>query len=158
MGARFSDIRMQKGFTLIELMIVVVIVAILAAVAMPAYQDYITQSKLSEASGQLSALQIKMEQFFLDNRTYSGACDAGKLAAPPVPPAVKYFTYACSGLGDATYTLTATGGSTGDTSMAGFTFTVNQANARVSTVTGAPAARGWTGNAGCWITRKGGAC
>lgn len=55
-----SDMRYMKGFTLIELMIVVAIVAILAALAIPAYQNYLTRSQVSEAivlgSGMKSAL------------------------------------------------------------------------------------------------------
>ena len=42
--------------------------------------------------------------------------------------------------------------------VAGFAFTVNQDGTRTSTVTGAPAGRGWAGNAACWISNKGGAC
>ncbi|HET7775925.1 MAG TPA: pilin, partial [Azospira sp.] len=45
----------QHGFTLIELMISVVIISILAAIALPAYQDYVTRSRLSEATSALSA-------------------------------------------------------------------------------------------------------
>lgn len=148
MNPRFPAAGTQIGFTLIELMIVVVIASILASVAMPAYNDYMTRSKLSEAYAQLATLRVKVEQAFLDNRTYVGAC-AGVL---PVPPAVKYFTYSCPVLTAATYTLQATGA--GGEATAGFTFTIDQNNARATTA--APA--GWGTNATCWITRKGGTC
>src|SRR6266851_5361113 len=67
--------RSATGFTLIEVMITVAIVAILAAVAIPSYTDYITRSKIQEATTTLLAQRTKMEQYFQDQRTYSGACD-----------------------------------------------------------------------------------
>ena len=54
---------MQKGFTLIELMIVVAIVGILAAVAIPAYQDYLKRSKMSEVAAALSACKTSYSEF-----------------------------------------------------------------------------------------------
>jgi type IV pilus assembly protein PilA len=61
---------MQKGFTLIELMIVVAIIAILAAIAIPAYQDYITRSQFSEAVTVADGLKTPMQDYV----GQTGAC------------------------------------------------------------------------------------
>ena len=138
--------RNESGFSLLELMMVVAIMGILTAIALPSYTDYVMRGRLSEAHGELSSMRAKLEGFFLDNRTYAGACAAGTVA--PLPTG-KYFGYACA-LGATTYTVTATG----IAEAAGFTFTVNEQNQRATTA--APA--GWGTNATCWITKKGGAC
>jgi type IV pilus assembly protein PilE len=139
-----------KGFTLIEIMVTVAIVAILAAIAMPAYTDYVTRSKISEAVANLSDMRVKMEQFFLDNRTYAGACNPGTVA--PLP-AGKYFAYDCPGPPAATaYTVRATGLAT--QGMGNFIYTVDQQNTRVTV----SVPTGWTAAIGCWTLKKDGSC
>lgn len=137
----------QTGFTLIEVMVVVVIIAILSAIAVPQYSDYVTRSKITEAVAGLSDMRVRMEQYFQDNRTYVGACAANTVA--PLPTALN-FTFACPTLTQAAYTVTATG--TG--SMSGFTYSVNQANVRATS--NVPS--GWATSGTCWVTKKDGSC
>jgi len=133
--------RTTKGFTLLELLTVVGIIAILGAIAVPFYNDYVTRSKITEATSALSDGRVKMEQFFQDNRTYSGG---------PAPTATTYFTYAVSGASTTAYTITATGNG----SMTGFTFTIDQNNTRSTTATPASWAPGSGLPASCWVVRK----
>ena len=138
------------GFTLIEVMITVAIIAIIAAVALPNYLDYVTRSRLVEAKTNLSDMRTRLEQYFLDNRSYPGSCIASAAGSAPagkiyLPASVKFFPVTCA-LTATTYTVTATG--------LGFTFTIDQANTRKTT--GVPS--GWTTSATCWVSRKNGDC
>jgi type IV pilus assembly protein PilE len=151
--------RMQRGFTLIEIMVTVAIVAILAAIALPNYRDYITRGKIVEATAGLADARVKMEQYFQDNRAYPAGC----VIAPAAPgaanvqlQALQHFALACGNLTATTYTVTATG--TGD--MVGFSYTIDQDNVKTSAFTGAGASAGWTVAAPntCWVIRKGAVC
>ena len=140
----------NRGFTLIEVMVTVAIVAILASIALPNYSEYIRRGRLTEVFSTLSGQRVKMEQFFQDNRVYTGACAAGTVAPPPVSQS---FTYACVFPTPGQYTITATGNAGG--TMAGFVYTLTETNARDTT--GLPA--GWVGvNSGCWVNKKDGSC
>ncbi|MBS4097542.1 MAG: prepilin-type N-terminal cleavage/methylation domain-containing protein [Sulfuricella sp.] len=138
------------GFSLVELMIVVAIVGMLAAIVVPTYGEYVQRGKIAEATSQLATMAVKLEQYFQDNRTYSGACAAGTTA--PLPSGLQYFTLSCTSLTSATFTVQATGISA--KGMGGFTYTIAPNN--VKATTSVPA--GWSANAACWVTRKDGSC
>ena len=144
----------SSGFTLIEVMITVAIVAILASVAIPSYRDYAIRGRIPDATAGLAAKRVKMEQWYQDARTYVGAT-AGDVDTN----SSKYFDFSTKN--DANVdTRSATGYTLyarGKGSMASFTYTVDQSNARSTTI-GSSGPSGWTGSASCWVTKQGGQC
>lgn len=124
------------GFSLIELLIAIAIVGILAAIAVPSYQNHIRRGYIQEATSALSSGRIALEQYFLDNRTFVGAT---------CPANTDRFAMTCA-LAATTYTITATGSG----AVNSFIYTVNQLNVRST-------AGPW-GSGACWIDRKGESC
>lgn len=149
--------KITRGFTLIEVMIVVAIIAILASVALPSYQEYILRARLVEGTNELSTLRARMEQYFQDNRTYAATGVAPNVFTPPCLPAVPArakagtFTVECAAadLTATTYIITATGSS----STASFTYTVNEQGIRATT----GSSWGHTSTT-CWLMTKGDSC
>jgi type IV pilus assembly protein PilE len=140
-----------KGFTLIELLVVVAIIGILAAVAIPAYNDYVLRGKITEATSNLSDLRARLEQYFQDNRNYGSTASACGIAMP----ATQMFSYSCNWGAVGTnqgFTITATGSA--NQGMTGFVYTIDQSNVRATTGTGP---WGQT-SASCWVRRKDGSC
>ena len=73
----------NKGFTLIEVMIVVAIIGILAAVAYPSYQDHVRKSRRAEAQSALMGLAAAMERHFTATNSYTGAGAGGSDTGAP---------------------------------------------------------------------------
>ena len=138
--------RPRRGFTLIELMITVAVVALLARIAMPSYMDYVKRGKLQEAFNSLTSAALTNGQFYQDNRTYASATGCST-------PATTYFTYSCTATSSTDFTLQAVG-KTG-TATAGFTFTVDSAGTRKTTAV----PTGWTlPSLNCWSNNRSGSC
>jgi type IV pilus assembly protein PilE len=106
----------MKGVTLVELMIAVAILAVIAAVAFPAYNGYTKTARETEGWNNLRSMEVAQEEFFLENNTYFAGATAAALEAASgnlwhaaeAAEADRNFTY--SAVINATgYTLTATG-------------------------------------------------
>lgn len=105
----------SRGFSLIELMIVVVILSVLAAIAVPGYQDYKRRALRSAAGSVLLEVVSKQEQYAVSNRTY--ATTLAELAvAPPAEVAAAYV-----------FTMAQVEWTSGTTTMTGFTATATPA-------------------------------
>lgn len=141
--------QLPKGFTLIELMVVIAIIGILASIALPAYNDYVRKSQLQEAFTHLSDYRVKMEQYFQDWKNYGagGACASASSANTWnsfVPADQKYFSYSCVLTNtDQGFTVTASG--TGSLTT-GYDYTVDESGAKKTTKYA-----GASSSANCWL-------
>lgn len=141
----------KDGFTLIEVMIVVAIIAILGAIAYPSYVAYMQRGMISEAIGNLAEMRVRQERYFQDNRSYVSAgvtCNTD-LAALTTGLEQRYFALGCAGTAN---TFTAWASGTG--AVNGINFTINQDNLRQTTAF--PGAAGLPLN--CWISKRGETC
>jgi len=130
---------------MIELLIAVALIGLLSAIALPSYRTYITRGKIPEATATLSLKAVKLEQYYQDNKTYTGApdCNADTVSS-------KSFTFLCAASNASGYTLLATG----QGSMAGFIYALNQDNAKKTIAVPS----GWIANDSCWVSSAGGTC
>ncbi len=126
-----NSARADGGFTLIELMIVVVIIAVLAAIALPAYQQYARETKRADAQSALLRIAALQEKFFSDNNQYAASAVTLGYATNPAASNDRYWSIAIATAGapPSSFTLTATpAGSHVDAACA--TITLTSAGAR----------------------------
>ncbi len=110
------SVKSKHGFTLVELMIVVVVVAILATVAIPAYQSSTAKARRADGQSALLAFSQAMERYGTANNTFLGAAAAGaNTGAPaifptqaPIDGGTKYYNLTIEAATQTTYTLRAT--------------------------------------------------
>jgi type IV pilus assembly protein PilE len=140
----------SRGFTLLEAMLVVAIIGTLATIAVPSYADYVRRSRILDAVARLADARARMEEYFLDQRTYVDA--SGRCGVAPAPgTASDAFTVACDATATA-YTYTASG--LAAKGMAAFIYTIDQAGAKATV--SLPA--GWQRGSDCWTIRADGLC
>lgn len=137
----------NAGFTLMEVMITLVIVAVLSAIALPSYQQHVIRSRLTEAFSSLSSAAPSAEQYWSNNRTYVDF----KPGVAGFPTDTTNFTYSLSGTSTTSkYVILATGRGT----VLGFNFTIDQSGNRSTTSTGS----NWVRTTTCWVDHKDGTC
>jgi type IV pilus assembly protein PilE len=128
----------EHGFTLVEVMITVAIVAILTSIALPSYTAYVQRSRVPPALDALSALATRLEQRFQDSGSYANgnACGA-------TMPTTENFTVTCE-LSDGGQGFTAT--ATGSGAVSGYGFSINQQGVRATTShpKGVPSTNCWS--------------
>lgn len=144
-----------KGFTLIELMIVMVVVAILVAIAVPSYQEFVRRANRTDAKNALMRIAAEQEKFFTAFHRYSGSIDGARTGNPATSGLAMPDTTEEGG-GDGAYydiTVALTGDNLGYTLTAtpqGAVQAVDACGALTITNTGVRAALGATAPPDCW--------
>lgn len=133
---------LHAGFTLIELMIAVVVVAILAAVALPSYRQYVIKSNRAEAQTFLSTFAGKQQQFMVDIRAYSATLNDAGVTIPNNVSTWYTLNYEVAVGPPATFSLTATPKTGQDSDSCGV-LSINNSGAKT-------AVKGGTAVSKCW--------
>lgn len=144
-----SNYDKNRGLTLIELMIVVALVGIISAVAIPNYRDYIVRGQIVEGQAALENLRAEMERYFQDNRTYATVASFTSPCAEL--PFLDHFQLSCDVEPDGTKFLLQ---AVGKGSVSNFTFTVDERNRKSTTSVG----KGWNTCSRKWMKKKGETC
>jgi type IV pilus assembly protein PilA len=152
--------KLQKGFTLIELMIVVAIIGILAAIGLPAYQDYIAKSQVGRAIAETGALKTKIESCLADGRNTISATLAANVCSLADLQSSPNFNDADPG--DAPAAAAGTGfPGFGLNAAGGATITATFGNSAAGVLSATPLTVRWTRNTsalgGGWTCNVGGA-
>jgi type IV pilus assembly protein PilE len=138
---KFNTKNRYKGFTLLELMITLLIVAILTIIAVTSYNYFIKQSRLNGAEADLVNMSTVMSSYYQQQLSYPAVTTTTAATQTALsgwlPTQSSYFTYIISASPGTTYTLQATGIS--GTQMAGYTVTITNANVRGGTMPGGAA-------------------
>ena len=141
--------RPPRGFTLLETMIVLAVVAILASIALPSYDAYVKRSRILDAVTRLADARARMEDYFMDQRTYvdgAGGCAVGTTGA-----ATDSFDIGCEATAT-TFRYTASGRAA--RGMSAFVYTIDEAGSKATV----SLPQGWSRTADCWTIRQDGLC
>lgn len=137
------------GFSLIELMMVVLITSIITAMAIPSYRQYAISARIPEATSQLIYYRFRMEQYYQDNQTYGKKAICGVALKN-----TENFNFSCVTANNGqTYIITAQGNNVNN--MRSFTYTINEAGRAVTTAM--PTSWGAVPR-DCWILKPNKGC